>query len=89
MTDGEKCVLIEATLPRFFSVTCDASKMFVVSRQRCIKFNNRECVVIESTNGLFSAWWIQKFTTSYVCFFYDDKLWLQSIRNLNLICSAL
>ena len=89
MSAKEKCDLIEATLPRFFSVSSDASKLFVVSRKCAPKFYPRECVVIESTSGVFNAWWLREFSYSYTFFFYDNKLWIQSVRNLNLICSAL
>lgn len=89
MTSKEKCDLIVATLPRFFRVSSDASDMFIVSRQNCDRYNHRECVVIESTNGVFSSWWVQEFSRHYICFFYDDKLWLESVRNLVFICSAL
>lgn len=89
MTAKEKCDLIEATLPWFFKISYGASEFFEVSRQECTKLNIRECVVIESTNGVFNSWWVHEFSRAYVCFFYDDKLWLESVRNLGLICSAL
>ena len=89
MTNKEKCDLIEATLQRLLNLTSDASGKFVVSRQCCPKFYLRECVVIESTNGVFSAYWVAEFYKYYVFFFYDDKIWIQSVRNLPFICSVL
>ena len=89
MTHSEKCDLIEATLPRFLRSTCGADKLFEVSRQFTCGINPRECVVIESVNGIITSYWLREFSNYYVCFVQDDKLWLETVRNLSFICSAL
>lgn len=89
MTDSEKCNLIEATLPRFFMGTSGGSKLFEVSRQYTCGINPRECVVIKSTNGIINSYWLREFSNSYICFVQDNQLWLETVRNLYLICSAL
>ncbi len=89
MTDNEKCNLIEATLPRFFGSFYNTKCMFKVYRAKHGTTFPRECVVLESNNGVFNAHWVHELSLVYIMFFADGKIWLQSIRNLNLVMNAL
>lgn len=89
MTSKEKCDLIEATLPRFFGSSFQYQKHFKVSRQIYGDGDPKEYVVLESDNGVFNAYWMHQISLTYVFLIRDGKVWLQTIRNLNLVMNAL
>mgnify|MGYP003603598112 CR=1 FL=1 len=89
MTSKEKCDLIEASLPRFFGSSIQFQKHFKVSRQIYGDNDPREYVVLESDNGIFNVYWMYQISLTYVFLIRDGKVWLQSIRNLNVVMNAL
>ena len=89
MTEHEICDLIEASLPRFFGSFNKDQSQFVISRKRPNKWRTGECVVLTSTNGIFNAYWMKELVEHYVCLVIDGEIYLESIRNLYLVKSAL
>lgn len=89
MTEHENCDLIEASLPRFFGSFNKDQNQFVISRKKPEKGDNHECVVLTSTNGIFNAYWMKEIVEHYVCSVIDGEIYLEWIRNLYLVKSAL
>lgn len=89
MTDRENCDLIEATLPRFFGSFNKDQNHFVISRSKPDKWRTQECVVLTPTNGVINAHWLREFVEHYVCFVADGAIYLENVRNLYLVKSAL